>query len=116
MRSNPSPASFLQLVNQVKGAYYLMYWHRLNEGEFMGHYASEIDPDWGKPTPAERNFATVEDERTRALAKAVFKGFDSGSHLDSINSEAAVLVAQTIDELIKTRIKEALGQSNRIEE
>lgn len=75
----------------------------------MGHYASEMDPNWGKPSPSEVKLAEVEDERIRNLAKALFAGFDSGSHLPGTNASTGTQVAEAIDELIKARLEEMIN-------
>lgn len=75
----------------------------------MGHYASEMDPHWGQPTASERRLAEVDDERVRALASTLLKGFNTGSLLDNLNAESGVKVAEAIDELIQARVEEALG-------
>ena len=75
----------------------------------MGHYASEMDPDWGKPPKSELNLREVQEDEVRTLARAIFMGFNSGSHLDSTNSEYGVKVAYAIDDLIRKRIAETLA-------
>jgi hypothetical protein len=75
----------------------------------MGHYASEMDPHWGEPTSSERKLAEVEDERIKALAGALFRGFNMGPHLESLNTENGIRVAQAIDELVRARVEEALS-------
>jgi hypothetical protein len=77
----------------------------------MGHYASEMDPNWGKPTGWELKLAEVEDEKVKNLARCLFRGFNSGSHLDISNSEHGVDVAKAIDSLVRERIAEALGSN-----
>lgn len=75
----------------------------------MGHYASEMDPNWGQPTASERKLAEVEDERIKALAGALFRGFNMGHHLDSLNADNGIQVARAIDELVRARVEEALS-------
>jgi len=75
----------------------------------MGHYASEMDPNWGKPSFSETKLSEVEDDRIRTLAKALFRGFDSGVHLEATNVTNGIQVAVAIDDLIKARIEETLG-------
>ncbi|MGH7237147.1 MAG: hypothetical protein ACREGF_01280 [Candidatus Saccharimonadales bacterium] len=72
----------------------------------MGHYASEMDPDWGKPSVSELKLAEVEDEKVKNLAKALFSGFDSGSNLEVTNTLSGIQVAEAIDNLIKARLEE----------
>lgn len=78
----------------------------------MGHYASEMDPDFGQPSVAERTINAVQEREVRELASSLFYGFDTGSHLSSLNSQAAVRTAQAIDNLIKLRIEEATRQDS----
>lgn len=80
----------------------------------MGHYASEMDPSWEKPSVAEQKLSEVEDEKIRALAKALLLGFDSSAHIDTLNAGHAVRAAGLIDELVRIRVREAL-QDNSVE-
>jgi len=75
----------------------------------MGHYASEMEPNWGKPSASEVKLGKVEDERIRNLAKALFTGFNGGSHLDITNMSTGIQVAEAIDELVKARLEETLN-------
>jgi len=45
------------------------------QGVSMGHYASEMDPNWGQPSASELKLSKVEDERIQALAQTLFRGF-----------------------------------------
>lgn len=78
----------------------------------MGHYASEMDPNWGEPTASESKLAEVPEE-IRELAQCLFRGFDSMAHLDSINAEHGIRVAAAIDALVQKRIVEALAQTTK---
>jgi hypothetical protein len=78
----------------------------------MGHYASEMDSNWGNPSPSEVNLSGIEDERIRNLARELFRGFDSSPHLNSTNSSTGIRVAEAIDELIKARLDEMIGSAS----
>ena len=78
----------------------------------MGHYASEMDPNWGKPSASEVMLGEVEDETIRNLARALFTGFNSRSYLDSTNASTGIRVAEAIDELIKARLEEILSPAS----
>ena len=81
----------------------------------MGHYASEMDPNWGKTSASEVKLGEVDDERIRNLARALFKGFNSVSYLDFTNAETGIRVAEAIDELIKARLDEILSPASPLE-
>jgi hypothetical protein len=68
-----------------------------------------MDPDWGRPSAAESKLTEVEDERLEALARALFRGFNAGPHLDTLNARNGIRIAHAIDELIKSRVEEALS-------
>lgn len=85
------------------------------KGNYMGHYASEMDPNWGKPSVSEVKLGEVEDERIRNLAKVLFTGFNSGSHLDGMNASTGIQVAVAIDELVKARIEELISPASSSE-
>jgi hypothetical protein len=81
----------------------------------MGHYASEIDPDWDKPSASEIKISEVEDERIQNLARVLFTGFNSGSHLDTTNASTGIRVAEAIDELVKVRLEEMMRSNSPTE-
>jgi hypothetical protein len=78
----------------------------------MGHYASEMDPNWGQPTISERKLGEVPEDEIRELAKCLFQGFDSGSDLEGLNAEHGIRVANAIDALVQKRIVEVLGDGD----
>lgn len=80
----------------------------------MGHYAGEMDFNWGQPSPSERKLSEVPEEEIQELARCLFKGFDSGSYLGSTNREYGIKVATAIDSLVCKLISEALGVTSSL--
>jgi hypothetical protein len=70
----------------------------------MGHYASDMDPNWGNPPKYEQMLEQIDDSQVRALARVMFRGFDSMAHLDSTNAQHGINAAVAIDKLIEKRL------------
>lgn len=75
----------------------------------MGHYASEMSPTWGLPRPIDVAKDKVDDETLKRLVGVLYTGFNSMSHLNTSNADAALAAARVVDELINKRIAEALS-------
>jgi hypothetical protein len=81
---------------------------------YMGHYASEMDPDFGRNYPEEK-LLQVGDDLVRDLARCLFKGYNTGSHLDSTNTDHGIKTAAAIDALIRQRVHDALYGSTPLQ-
>jgi len=73
----------------------------------MGHYASEMDPNWSSRPAWLEKIDQIEDDQVRYLARVMFMGFDSGSYLNSTNAQHGVNAAIVIDELINARLADS---------
>ena len=82
----------------------------------MGHYASEMDPNFGRPSAREVMLSKIEDKTMRRLAEAVFAGYNSMAHMDNSNVRNTEATIELIDELVRKRIKEIVGMEPSAEE
>lgn len=67
----------------------------------MGHYASEMDPDWNKPRPKASDSNNTGDELTNALMDALYGGGYGAFEFTHEAKTAAIAIKTYIDARLK---------------